>query len=725
MRVLLPLIMLTLIIPVSALNLNVSTEKGIVGKPANFTISINAKNVTETVPVDAVLVIDCSGSMSRWGNIITNVTDVYLSSSFTKVGEFRLNKTSDIEVMLQTPTDTYSGEVVEAYIVNEETGQTYPTESTKEATMRWYNVPPGKYAVYARVDSGCCCCCCMEEVWELRVFCVELPPDRMTLVKNAADYFLDLLSSNDRVALVEFTSYWSDYVDYTKVLDHLTYDKAKVKADIDTLQPLGGTPMGYGLQLAMQELDQNGRSYANKVIILLSDGWNNMGPDPIEVAEEIASHGYKVYTIAYGGADMDTMKKIAEITGGKFYFAANESDLKRIYDEIAKEIKCAGKNAILKVVLTNVSFIKATPECVRAGNVLLWNIGDLNGVYNFTVTVESVKEGKLKVADGWLNYTDANGSFVSDRFEVYMEFVNHPPIINVTGKTDIYELEWLDLKIDVRDPDGHAVSLTYTAPIAGIFRKIGPNTWELKWLPSSNFVGNGQTRTFTITFIAKDEYGKTSEKNVSVTVHDRQKWLTIWPEKSDLEVYEGNYTSDLIHVRSSSPYVVSFNVIGAKEGTYVASMQYVGEGVVFNFAPQYTFTNDTKTIDVTFTAKNRDGLTATTTIHITVRNVDIKTYPIICVPQDTLKVLRNGTVYVGMSIPLRVEFVNATEGIVTVNGIDIWHMPVSYPMDNETVIFVPNTAGTYHIVAWAINDSLKVPTKLVPINVSIKSITSR
>ena len=721
MRMLIPLILLLTIIPASAVSVNVTTEKGIVGKPAKFTITVSAKNVTETVPVDVVLVMDCSGSMSRWGNIITNVTDVYLTDTFTKVGEFKLNKTSDVEVMLQTPTDTYTGEEIEVYIVNEDTGQTYPIEQTDGAVVRWYNVSPGRYAVYARL-TGCCCCCCMEEE-ELRIFCVELPPERMTLVKTAAKDFLDMLGSNDRVALVEFTSYWDNYVDYTKVVDHLTYDRDKVKADIDSLQPLGGTPMGYGLELAMEELDQNGRSNANKVIILLSDGWNNMGPDPITVAEQIASHGYKVYTIAYGGADMDTMKRIAEITGGKFYFAANENDLKKIYDDIAKEITCAGRNAVLKVELTNVSLINATPACEISGNTLLWNLGDLNGVYNFTVTVESTKEGRIEVAKGWLNYTDPNGSFVSDEFEVYMEFVNHPPIINVTGNTDIYELQWLDLKIYVTDPDGHAVTLSYLAPIAGIFERIGTNAWELKWLPSSNFVESG-TRTFTITFVAKDEYGATAKKNVTVTVHDRQKWLTIWPDKSELEVYEGNYTSDLIYVRSSSPYTVTFDVVGAKEGTYVAGIQYVSEGVVFSIMPYYTFTNDVSTVKVIFTAKNKDGLVASTSINVTVKNVNVSTYPIVAIPKDTMRVLRNGTIYVGMSVPLKVVFINATEGIVEVNGIVIWHMPVRYPIDNVSLVFVPNTAGTYRIVAYAINGNNVSRTDFIPINVSIKSVSS-
>ncbi len=708
------LIMLT--VPAVAADVTVTAEKGTVGKLANFTITINTKKYTETTPIDAVLVMDCSGSMLRWGNIITDVSYVTITRSYTKVGEFKLDRPSDVEIMLQKPLDIYTpDDEFEAYIVNKDTGQTFPIKKGL-SVVRWNNVPPGKYEVYARLMH---CCCCKED---LRIFCVELPPERLTLVKSAAKSFVDLLKDNDRVAVVEFTSYGLDYWDYTKVIEHLTNDKNDVKSAIDSLNALGGTPMGYGLQLAIDELNYNGRTDANKVIILLSDGWWNTGPDPMVVVNDAIAHGYKIYTIGYGGADENTLKAIAEKTGGKYYYAANESDLKEIYSEIAKEIVCVGKNAVLKLKLTNVTFVKSDPDCTRNGNVLTWNIGDLKpGTLNFTVTVKATKEGTFKVADGWLNYTAPNGTEVSKKFEVYMTFVNHPPKIEVFGKTEIYELEWLDLTIRVTDPDGHAVSLSYVAPISGIFVRKNATTWELKWMPSSNFVESG-TRTFTITFVAKDEYNKTAEKNVTVTVHDRQKWLVMWTDKENATVYEGNTTCIGVHVNSSSDYTITFDVENASNGTYVASLQNLGNVWTFYFTPQYDFTNSVKNVTVVFKAENKEGLTASASVNITVKNVNVTTWAKV-LPKGELEIPTKGKIYVGEPIYLKITFINATAGNVTVNGVEIWRDKLTPPVDERTVIFVPNAAGEYRIVVWAINGSIATPTNFVPIDVSIKPIS--
>jgi Ca-activated chloride channel homolog len=94
-------------------------------------------------------------------------------------------------------------------------------------------------------------------------------------------------------------------------------------------------------------------SYKSGAIILLSDGRRTTGPDPIEAAKLAADRGVRVHTVAFGnkeGApislegwsffavpDEETLKAVANITGGQFFSASTASDLKKIYDNLSLE----------------------------------------------------------------------------------------------------------------------------------------------------------------------------------------------------------------------------------------------------------------------------------------------------------------------------------------------------------------------------------------------------
>ncbi len=713
--VIITLILTAVIAPAYAINVNVTAKNGIVGKPTNFTITLSKGTSIRTLPVDVMLVIDCSGSMSRYGNLITTPKVVNLTKDWQMVGEFTLKNTSMVEVVFQTPNDTYKNvPLFDAYVINEDTGLISSTKSSYDA-VRWY-LYPGKYEVYARLD--CCRCMCKKNV-STRIFYVELPPERLDLAKMAGKKFIDMLNDNDRVGVVEFSSYHGDYEDWTTVVAHLTYDKSYVKNMIDLLYVAEGTPMGYGLQLALNELENYGRRDATHAIVLLTDGWWNVGPNPIDVAKR--AKGVVIYTIGYGYADEGMLKKIASMTGGKYYYATSESELNEIYDDIAKDIRYLAKNITLKVVLTNVSLVSEEPKAEVNGNIIIWHLDYFREPVNFTVTVVSSKVGKIKVADCYLNYTDANGTFHTDKFEIYMKFINHPPIISVYGNTDVYEKHWMILTIRAIDPDGHDVSLDYIAPISGIFYRINRTTWVLKWIPSENFVTSG-IRKFNIEFIATDCYGAKSEKNVTVTVHDSKKWLLIWTNKNYSEVYEGNVTTFMVYVDSSTPYTLSYTISGASSNDYIANLQPYRNGSLFAFAPQYGFTDGKKNVTVTFTAKNKDGLVASTNVTIEVLNVNVTTYAEFD-PNVLMKELKNKTFYVGQPIGFAVKFMNSTRGLVSVDGVNVWSSTLLGGIVKVNVMFIPNAPGIYNVSATAINGTIEKITRTVPIVVSIKPIT--
>src|SRR5439155_23491469 len=91
-------------------------------------------------------------------------------------------------------------------------------------------------------------------------------------------------------------------------------------------------------------------SYGAAAIILLSDGQTTAGPDPIIAAQMAAERGVRVFTVGIGttkgeilGAegwsmrvrlDEDTLKNIANITQGEYFYAGTSTDLTKIYKSL-------------------------------------------------------------------------------------------------------------------------------------------------------------------------------------------------------------------------------------------------------------------------------------------------------------------------------------------------------------------------------------------------------
>ncbi len=140
----------------------------------------------------------------------------------------------------------------------------------------------------------------------------------------------------------------------------LTTDHAVVinmMRDIQTGMIEDGTAIGMGLATAINRLkDSKAKS---KVIILMTDGVNNMGEiAPVTAAEIAQSFNIRVYTIGVGSRGMapypvqtpygrqyrnmkveideEVLTDIAEITDGKYFRATDNNQLKQIYQEIDK-----------------------------------------------------------------------------------------------------------------------------------------------------------------------------------------------------------------------------------------------------------------------------------------------------------------------------------------------------------------------------------------------------
>jgi Ca-activated chloride channel family protein len=84
------------------------------------------------------------------------------------------------------------------------------------------------------------------------------------------------------------------------------------------------TNIGAGIQLAINELTSSrARSDAQQVIVLMSDGAHTTGPDPVTVAQHAVDLGIPMYTVSVGYiADRDLMIELADMTGGREFYAA-------------------------------------------------------------------------------------------------------------------------------------------------------------------------------------------------------------------------------------------------------------------------------------------------------------------------------------------------------------------------------------------------------------------
>jgi Ca-activated chloride channel family protein len=168
----------------------------------------------------------------------------------------------------------------------------------------------------------------------------DFSPNRMEAAKRTAIEFVEH-RPNDRIGLVIFSG-------ESFTLCPLTSDHEILKARINDINYgilQDGTAIGMGLATAVDRLRES--KAKSKLVILLTDGENNAGKiDPYTAAKIAAHYHVKVYTIGMehsnendvsplsSNIDEALLKKIAEITGGKYYRATDNEKLRTIYQEI-------------------------------------------------------------------------------------------------------------------------------------------------------------------------------------------------------------------------------------------------------------------------------------------------------------------------------------------------------------------------------------------------------
>lgn len=176
--------------------------------------------------------------------------------------------------------------------------------------------------------------------------------DPTNLRKTAADIFVDLLSPDDYVGIVSFST------DVTELVPMQQVGNATNKQVIkDTLTPIVNADGNTNYQVALQKAEQQLESYAEedvrKIIIFLTDGV----PEPDYALREDAAFmssymeslwqttsqlglkNFAVYALGFGTADPSTLQRIASETRGEAKFLGNANEIAINFFEVLRTLK--------------------------------------------------------------------------------------------------------------------------------------------------------------------------------------------------------------------------------------------------------------------------------------------------------------------------------------------------------------------------------------------------
>jgi Ca-activated chloride channel family protein len=182
----------------------------------------------------------------------------------------------------------------------------------------------------------------------------DVPPDRLAAAREAAHAFVDLLPAEFNVGLVAFAG-------NAQVVVAPVTDRDALRTGIDRLRigtiPRPGTAIGDAITASLEAVRtvdaQASEEPPPARAVVLSDGANTAGTEPTAAAEQAAAAELPVDTISVGtpeGAiDQDgnrqqvpvngeTLREVADRTGGAYHEAATANDLREVYADIGSSV---------------------------------------------------------------------------------------------------------------------------------------------------------------------------------------------------------------------------------------------------------------------------------------------------------------------------------------------------------------------------------------------------
>ena len=252
-------------------------------------------------------------------------------------------------------------------------------------------------------------------------------------VKVASNSFIDLLTTNDRIAVYHFG------VGVDLVQD-FTSNKPAARSAVNALT---GTSGATSLFDAIVEAANHSTTVSGRqALIVMTDGRDNASSNSQQQAIDAArSAGVPVFTIGFGSADQSVLQAIADQTGGLFFQGATSADLQIILERIEQ-------------TLSN-------------QYILSWSTAVLDG-QSHNVTAQVAAQGLTDSATA--SYSQAGTPCANG-----VPCVAGPNTLCLNNDRFRVEVEWLDFGGNT----GPGTVAPCGVDDSGIFYFFDPNNWEM------------------------------------------------------------------------------------------------------------------------------------------------------------------------------------------------------------------------------------------------------
>ncbi|XP_038061541.1 calcium-activated chloride channel regulator 1-like isoform X2 [Patiria miniata] len=229
------------------------------------------------------------------------------------------------------------------------------------------------------------------------------------MISSSANYISSIVTEGSYIGIVEF-----NYVGIIrKNLTLVTSDDDR-QALLESLPPDAGgsTAIGDGLLKSIEVLSEGGMDPAGGIILLITDGKENVRPNVADIMDTIISSGVIVDTLAFSQNADGLLPGLSQATGGKTYFYSDEVGSNTLYEAFAATMERGDVlDSERRVQLMGTSWsLKSDEE--RTSSIFLDSTLGRNTEFVFSWETENV----LAID---VNITRPNGSMIDWSYEGY------------------------------------------------------------------------------------------------------------------------------------------------------------------------------------------------------------------------------------------------------------------------------------------------------------------